>query len=68
MSPIEVIAHAGLWLLVLWLSLRAAYERGLARGRALEWQDRYFDTVKRDRARRDAAGKFKPKATKATAP
>lgn len=39
------------------------YRRGIAQGRALEWQDDYFRAIEKDRARREKNGQFKPKST-----
>lgn len=45
-------------ILALPLLLRAAFDRGVKQGRALEWQDRYFADLKKDMERRGADGKF----------
>ena len=37
----------------------SAYVYGLKRGRAIGWTEFYFESVRRDRARRDNEGKFK---------
>ena len=40
---------------------RIRYEQGVAHGRALEWQERYFADIAKDKARRKPDGTFKAK-------
>ena len=38
-----------------------SYAAGLRYGKALGWQEHYFENVERDRARRERNGQFKAK-------
>jgi hypothetical protein len=40
----------------------SAYSYGLKRGRDIGWSEFYFESVRRDRERRNAIGQFKEKA------
>jgi len=40
----------------------SAYAYGLRRGRDIGWSEFYFESIRRDRARRNPLGQFKEKA------
>lgn len=62
---LQDVIVATLWLLIFvtpfCLGLSIGNRRGLAKGRALGWQEHYFERVERDRARRQRNGQFKAK-------
>lgn len=43
-----------------------SYAAGLRYGKALGWQEHYFENVERDRARRERNGQFKAKEARTT--
>lgn len=43
-----------------------SYAAGLRYGKALGWQEHYFENVERDRARRERNGQFKAKEARGT--
>lgn len=50
-----------LWCLIVGVPLALGYRWGFRRGKALGWQEHYFECVARDRARRQRNGQFKAK-------
>ena len=60
MSDTAILATV---LLALICGLLVGHIIGSKRGRDEQWCDDYFAAIARDRARRDAQGKFKAKAT-----
>lgn len=60
MSASDVVVLC-LWCLIVGVPLALGYRWGLRDGKALGWQEHYFECVARDRARRQRNGQFKAK-------